>query len=300
MSNQAQKIAVVGAGAMGSVLARTWLDAGYPVIVWNRTPERVAALVERGAQQAPSLHEAVAAADVVVTAVIGYDVLNTQLATEGREDVVAGKTIVQYTTATAPEVRRGHEWAQAQGATLIDGTIENFPTQIGTPDATISYAGPRKAFDALEPVFAALGGTPQLVSEQIAAATVKSTAMVPFWYAAMLGYLHGAAVTENEDFSIDEHTEAVIGWLPFIESSIRDAAAMIKSGNYGEGELDCPVTAQAHAVTSFADGGEASGVQAPWLRHIVDLLDSAAKGGYADKEFAAIYQVIKESGDARR
>lgn len=288
-----QTIGVVGAGAMGSQLARTWLDAGHPVVVWNRTPERAEDLGRRGARVASTLHEAVEAADVVVTAVIGYDVLRSQLAREGREDVVDGKTFVQYSTATAPEVRAGDEWARGRGATLLDAAIDNFPAQIGTPDAVISYAGPRKAFEEFEEAFTVLGGTPTWVGEEVTAATVMSTAMVPFWYASMLGYLHGAAVIAREGLSVKDHTQAVLGWLPFVEESIREADAMIQSANYGDGDLECPVTAQREAVMSFSDGGEASGVTSPWLHHIADLLDQATARGLGEKEFAAIFEVIK-------
>lgn len=60
------KIAYLGMGTMGGGMAANLLKAGYPVTVWNRSPERCAALVEQGAQQAASIAEAVNGADVVL------------------------------------------------------------------------------------------------------------------------------------------------------------------------------------------------------------------------------------------
>ncbi len=37
-------ITLLGVGAMGFALARTWLVVGHPVTVWNRTQARAAAL----------------------------------------------------------------------------------------------------------------------------------------------------------------------------------------------------------------------------------------------------------------
>lgn len=60
-------VAVLGAGIMGSGMARNLLRAGFAVRVWNRSPERALPLTEAGAVQAASPAEAVSAAHVVIT-----------------------------------------------------------------------------------------------------------------------------------------------------------------------------------------------------------------------------------------
>ena len=47
-------VAVLGLGIMGSGIAHNILKAGYPLTVYNRTKEKAAALIEAGAQWAPS------------------------------------------------------------------------------------------------------------------------------------------------------------------------------------------------------------------------------------------------------
>tara|TARA_B100002051_G_scaffold255284_1_gene270782 strand:+ start:1074 stop:2039 length:966 start_codon:yes stop_codon:yes gene_type:complete len=61
------KIAFLGMGAMGSRMARTLLDAGHDLIVWNRTPERCAPLVEAGATQADTPRDAAAQAEFTIS-----------------------------------------------------------------------------------------------------------------------------------------------------------------------------------------------------------------------------------------
>ena len=48
------KIALLGLGLMGTGMAGRLLDAGYPLNVWNRTPEKPDALAKRGARVAGS------------------------------------------------------------------------------------------------------------------------------------------------------------------------------------------------------------------------------------------------------
>src|SRR6266496_4202668 len=42
-------VAVIGLGGMGSRIAGRLLEAGFEVIVWNRSPDKALPLVERGA-----------------------------------------------------------------------------------------------------------------------------------------------------------------------------------------------------------------------------------------------------------
>src|SRR6185312_13924521 len=81
-------VAVIGLGAMGSRFARRFLDAGHEVIVWNRTPEKAADLLERGAASAESPADAARRADAVITIVANPSALKA--VTEGPEGIAAG------------------------------------------------------------------------------------------------------------------------------------------------------------------------------------------------------------------
>src|SRR5260370_14138044 len=61
------RVAVLGLGTMGAGMARSLLRAGLPVDVWNRTPERAAALAGAGAVAHADPASAVAHAGVVIT-----------------------------------------------------------------------------------------------------------------------------------------------------------------------------------------------------------------------------------------
>ncbi len=60
-------IAVIGAGSMGSRMARRLLDAGHELIVWNRTASRAVPLTGAGAALAARTAEAAAAAEIAIT-----------------------------------------------------------------------------------------------------------------------------------------------------------------------------------------------------------------------------------------
>lgn len=59
------KVAVLGLGIMGRGIVSNFLRQGYDVTVWNRTPEKAAELVEKGAHAAASVADAVKNADMI-------------------------------------------------------------------------------------------------------------------------------------------------------------------------------------------------------------------------------------------
>lgn len=64
-----KKIAFLGLGAMGSLMAARLLAAGYSVSVWNRTPAAAEGLVAQGASLAANPAAAASKADVVISMV---------------------------------------------------------------------------------------------------------------------------------------------------------------------------------------------------------------------------------------
>src|ERR1044072_5710345 len=94
-------VAVLGLGAMGSRIAARLLDAGYEVVVWNRTAERAAPLVARGAVAATSPVDAAARAEAVITMVTDPAALESVLS-----DLPGSTTVIQMSTVGPSTVLR--------------------------------------------------------------------------------------------------------------------------------------------------------------------------------------------------
>lgn len=102
------RVGFVGLGVMGQPMAVNLANAGVPLVVWNRTPERCAPLLAAGAAVAASPAEVFATArtvlvmladDVAIDAVLGRG-------TPVFGELVAGHTVVHMGT-TSPGYSRG-------------------------------------------------------------------------------------------------------------------------------------------------------------------------------------------------
>src|SRR5260370_1645294 len=61
------RVSFIGLGLMGRPMGHNLLKAGFPLVVWNRTPARADSLVAAGARLAASPKEAPASANVLIT-----------------------------------------------------------------------------------------------------------------------------------------------------------------------------------------------------------------------------------------
>jgi 3-hydroxyisobutyrate dehydrogenase-like beta-hydroxyacid dehydrogenase len=116
------RVAFLGLGAMGAPMARRILAAGFPLTVWNRNPERVAAFAALGASVAATPREAAAAADVVCTML--SDPTALLAVADGPDGLVAGlapeKIWLDFSTVTPEASRRAAEKAREKGADFCD------------------------------------------------------------------------------------------------------------------------------------------------------------------------------------
>src|SRR5687768_12183289 len=97
------EVTVIGLGNMGSALARALLENGRAVTVWNRSSEKAAPVVDKGAVLAPSLSTAITDSPIIMVCVTNYAAANHIL-----DEVAAhllGKLVVQFTTGSPQDAR---------------------------------------------------------------------------------------------------------------------------------------------------------------------------------------------------
>lgn len=152
------KVGFVGIGHMGEPMARNLLRAGIPVTVWNRSPEKCAALVDIGATQAASLQGLFKTATTVLLMLFDSAAIDAVL---GRRTPtfaarVGGKIIVHLGT-TSPEYSRELELdVIAAGGAYVEAPVSGsrHPAEQGQLIGMV--AGHEDAVERILPLLAPL------------------------------------------------------------------------------------------------------------------------------------------------
>ncbi|MDR0708440.1 MAG: NAD(P)-binding domain-containing protein, partial [Spirochaetaceae bacterium] len=143
-----EQVAFIGTGVMGRSMAAHILEAGYPLIVYNRTRERAAGLIERGAQWADSPGEAASKAAVVIS-MVGYpkDVEEIYLASGGIvEQAGPGTLLIDMTTSSPALARKIAEKAGGAGISSLDAPVSGGDLGARNAALSIMVGGEEAAF----------------------------------------------------------------------------------------------------------------------------------------------------------
>jgi 3-hydroxyisobutyrate dehydrogenase-like beta-hydroxyacid dehydrogenase len=95
------RVAFLGLGRMGVLMARHVLDAGHELVVWNRTPGRATELVTAGAREASDPAAAADGADAVALMLFGPDSVREVL-----PQVLRPGLLVVDSTTVGPQAAR--------------------------------------------------------------------------------------------------------------------------------------------------------------------------------------------------
>jgi 3-hydroxyisobutyrate dehydrogenase-like beta-hydroxyacid dehydrogenase len=140
-------VGFVGLGAMGSRMAARLLDAGHPLVVYNRTPGRAADLERSGAQVAATPAEVAERADIVCGCLLNGAAIEQVYA--GEQGLIAtskpGQVFVEHATF-APELARDlAARLRDRGADFLDAPVTGGPEAASSGQLTAMVGGTRAA-----------------------------------------------------------------------------------------------------------------------------------------------------------
>ena len=118
-------VGFVGLGKMGAVMAPRFIDAGHILTVWNRTNEKTASLVARGAASAASPAEVTQTSDVVVS-ILGDDasVIEVYLGEKGLlSGDAAGTLFVDMSTVQPHTSKKIEEEATRKETHFVEAPV---------------------------------------------------------------------------------------------------------------------------------------------------------------------------------
>ncbi|MFJ3878185.1 NAD(P)-binding domain-containing protein [Streptomyces sp. NPDC090077] len=274
-------LTLLGLGDMGTALARTWLAAGHPLTVWNRTAAKAGALAAEGATIAASPAEAVAANTLVVLCLL--DDASVGAALDGID--LTGKDLVNLTTGTPAEGRARAAWAEARGARFLDSGIMATPAMIGVPEAGgyVFHSGSRALFDTHRATLEVPAGA-RFVGEDPGHAALHDIALLSGMYGLFAGISHAYALIEGEDIAPGSLAPLLSEWLGAMGFFVGNAAERLTSRDFTTGvvsNLAMQVAGSGTLLRTAAEQGVSAELLVPYLDLMRERLeaDPAAHAG---------------------
>ncbi len=155
---QTRKITLIGTGLMGAPMSRNLMASGHNLTVWNRSPERAAPLVTQGAKTAPTVAQAVAGAEVIITMM--SDGFATQALLDDESFINAlnsGMIWIDMSSAKPEHARAQSAHLAALGVAHLDAPVSGGTKGAEAGSLAIMAGGDPEIFNQVTDIFSAMG-----------------------------------------------------------------------------------------------------------------------------------------------
>ncbi len=198
MASDLKKVAFIGTGIMGAAIAGHIMDAGYELTVYNRTKDKAADLVARGARWADTVAEAVSAADVVFT-MVGFptDVEDVYLGREGiLRSAKKGAWLIDLTTSSPQLARELAQVASQAGLHAFDCPVTGGDTGAKAGTLTLIVGATDEGIAPVRPILESFSSKIYCFGKAGAGQVAKLCNQVSL-AGAMVGYSEALALAEQ-------------------------------------------------------------------------------------------------------
>ncbi|MGH2867792.1 MAG: NAD(P)-dependent oxidoreductase [Solirubrobacteraceae bacterium] len=283
------RVGLLGTGLMGSAMGHRLRDQGIEVIAWDRQPEHVRALEERGAERARSPNEVVRGADIVVTMLPTADIVLAvvePLLAEWPEETIW----LQMSSVGAEEADRLVKVAAINRVTLFDAPVSGSTHPAEEGQLTILASGPESVRPRVEPVLQALGSRVQWVGEAGAGSRLKLAAN--HWMIAMVAAL-AEAMHLCELMSLDgQQLVTLLDGGPLGSPYGLEKLREMQRQDYPAG---FPVRLALKDLKLVREVAQGAGVELPVLNTVLERI-GAVENRHGNDDLAAVYELKLPAG----
>ena len=173
----ADAVGFIGLGIMGRPMAKNLMDAGYELVVHNRSPEKAEELAEEGnATAAGSPREVAEACDIVITMLPDSPDVEAVVAGEDSvlEGIRDGALLVDMSTISPVVTEELSEKVRNQGASMLDAPVSGGDVGAIEGALSIMVGGSEEDFERARPLFDVMGKVATHVGPTGAGQVVKA------------------------------------------------------------------------------------------------------------------------------
>jgi 2-hydroxy-3-oxopropionate reductase len=157
----AEKVGFIGLGIMGKPMAKNLMEAGYELVLYNRTLEKAEELAEDGAEVAANPRVVAENSDIIVTMLPDSpDVRNVVVGEDGvLEGIKEGALLVDMSTISPVVTEELAAAVKEKSASMLDAPVSG--GDVGAIEGTLSImvGGSEEDFEQAKPLFEVMGET---------------------------------------------------------------------------------------------------------------------------------------------
>ena len=292
-------IGLMGTGLMGAPMAERLLLNGVAVMVYNRTPEKLAPLQQAGAEIAASVPDLLQQCEAVILMLSDADAIRSTLLADAAKPLLTERTIIQMGTIAPSQSRSLAVDISAAGGSYLEAPVLGSISEVKAGKLLVMVGATPTQFQQWLPTFQYFGTEPLLIGPVGTAAALK-LALNQLISALTAGFALSLSFVQQQGVAVETFMQILRQSALYAPTFDKKLQRMVEQ-NYANPNF--PTKHLLKDTRLFLNEAEAAGLQVDSLSGVRQILEIACQLGLADQDYSALFAAIRppeeEHSDAK-
>lgn len=282
------KIAIIGAGLMGSSIAIKLKENSYDVVAYNRTIQKIAKLKEHGIEISDSVKFCINESDILLLLLSDYDAIQSVILQDNLINLLKNKTIIQMGTILPDESIELHKVLTNNDVKYFEAPVLGSVPQIMNSNLIVMCAGDEELLSKNKVIFSAFSKDIYFIGEVGKAAALK-LALNNFIASHIIAFSLSYGIVEKTQ--IDSNTFMDILrksalYAPMFDNKL----PLIQSGDFSKANFPTKhLLKDIRLINELANNLK---LNSNHLSEFIKITEKAIRKGYADLDYSSIFKAI--------
>eukprot|EP00747_Dinoflagellata_sp_TGD_P165521 gnl/TRDRNA2_/TRDRNA2_186885_c0_seq1.p1 gnl/TRDRNA2_/TRDRNA2_186885_c0~~gnl/TRDRNA2_/TRDRNA2_186885_c0_seq1.p1 ORF type:complete len:311 (+),score=86.63 gnl/TRDRNA2_/TRDRNA2_186885_c0_seq1:63-935(+) len=283
-------VGYLGMGIMGSAMAGRLVDAGYSVVIWNRSRDKCAALEAKGAKVMATAKEVIEACELTFACTSDPESARAVVFGSGGvlEGIAEGKAFVDMSTVDEDTAKEIGAAIIAKGGKFCEAPVSGSKGPALQGQLVILAAGDQTVKEAAQPCFDIMGKRTFFLGDVGCGARMKLVINMVMGM-NMVALCEGLALGTKSGLAGTDILEVIK------EGAIASPMYGLKGPKMLDGDFapNFPLKHQQKDVRLALQLGDSVGQSMPLAAAANESFKAARSAGKGDEDFSAVYETVK-------
>mgnify|MGYP001167442976 CR=1 FL=1 len=282
------EVGFIGTGLMGLPMAQRVAQAGFPLIVYNRTVEKLEPLKAVKVAIAATPDAVIYASRCVVLMLTNAAAIQDVILSKTAQRALAGKTILQMGTIAPSESQEIHQAVVAVGGNYVEAPVLGSIPEAKSGTLQVMVGGTAAQFDQLLPLLKCFGPEPQLIGPVGSAAAVK-LALNQLIGTLTTGFATSLGFMQRHHVSVDAFMHLLRKSALYAPTFDKKLQRMLDR-NYANPNF--PTRHLLKDMSLFLSEAEKLRLRSDVVTAVKTILEQTEVEGWADADYSALFSTV--------
>lgn len=283
---------LIGTGLMGEPMAHQLLAADLPLIIYNRTPDKTAALAEAGAEVAATPDQVLQTADCIILMVTNTEAIRATMLTKSARSHLSSKTLIQMSTIGPQESRDLCGEVIVAGGEYLECPVLGSIPEARSGSLILMVGSTVEQFQQWHPLLQRFGPEPRHIGP-VGSAMALKLALNQLIGALTSAFALSLGFAQQQGVEVDQMMEILRGSALYAATFDKKLERMV---NRRFDHPNFPSKHLAKDLRLFLKEAEVLGMGTDSLAGVEQILARTMAQGLSDQDYSALYEIINPSG----